>query len=46
MWIGEHRNHFKLKVKHMMERLIKKFGFVFPLHVHLLCAFFIDKPFN
>jgi ribosomal RNA-processing protein 12 len=26
-WSGEHKNHFKVKIRHLFERLIRKFGY-------------------
>jgi len=29
LWSGEHTNHFKSRVKHILERIMKKIGFSF-----------------
>jgi ribosomal RNA-processing protein 12 len=26
-WVGDHKNHFKVKVRHTFERMIRRFGF-------------------
>src|SRR6266702_3396053 len=32
-WAHDHKNHFKTKVRHIFERMIRRFGFQLYIHV-------------